>query len=354
MPDNQTTSERSPDVVESIQRIPLLRLAISSAGAIGCLVALGYLVQIAQQTLLGINVPAAQSTSDIAAIGGDFLVECVEITWRHPIVSTCMLLILIIGAAAADRLRRHFGEHPQRTWIVLSFAVLLAFAIKSIILDLPVMQMRDILTKPPICESEAIRLGRVHDTWERLLCSRAAGPEGATLRSRLTEIGITCRPRTFLTTWRSGHSPFGIEEQFAIDLFISVLLGYLAILICVSPPTGPEALPLTTAILRQALVIALVLNVVAVPFVYGKVIRSTRFPSGRIIFNSLNDQLQITPRNVTMLLIGYSDKTVTIYDTEAKVFRLLDRPRVIQIAIDGSKDLIAERMVYFFDSSKCE
>jgi hypothetical protein len=359
-----------------LAKIPLLPAVISSIGVAGVLTGVGYVVQNARDSLLGINLVTSHTTADYVALGGEFMLDAITVTWLHWIIALSGVVAIVgIGVVTAIVLNRPKTVLWQRVFWTLGFVALTLFYIlKSRWLDLPYVRMTDLLEKPPVCETASVRQAREHDIWERFLCSR----NDATLHKLIGEkIQIDCSevPGNLMLLDRADlktgslrrtanslkgkiHSKFSIEQEFTFNLFGAALITYLALILCFSPVMRTVSL-LTATLLRIVLLTMVIVDAITLPVVYGKVILNTRFPSGRIIYEGIAAKkddpttLQATPRNSACLVLSSDDKFVTFYDIENNIFVQVKRDKVYSIQANETADLIATRINYYLQSSPC-
>jgi hypothetical protein len=293
-------------------------------------------------------------------------IDILDVLWRHALLSLILLVTIILAAVAFARTRRKI-RNRRHAWSISVAIVLVAFAINAWWADLPIMQIRDLLSSPPLCENAAERFPREHDTWERLLCSRAV--ESPSLATQLREHHVDCaaalQPMSYAWKGVGGqsrflltHSWFTLEQQFTTNLFTTAFLSYLALVLYTSAAAA-QLRAASGATLRGILLVVTMINILAIPYVYGKVIHSTRFPKGRVIYKTIDARAQppsaekSTPHNALALIISADAKFATIYDTDWKKFVQLDRSDVLLIVIDDSEDLVAARAIDFLQTTPC-
>jgi hypothetical protein len=336
------------DVATLIESVPFLKLILSSAGIIGVLVAVGYLVEAARESLLGITLPAAHSTSEYASTGGEFFVAVLGLMWREVAVTLVCFAVIVAVALAASRARSKIPP-GRKSWLAACAAVVLLFSLKALWLDRPYVSMSDLLTQPPLCDTAKLTEDeqRQHAAWERFMCSK----NDASLQNR-----IRCTAPRWLRfvpgSAKTKHGRLSIEQEFTINLFATGLLAYFAIALYASPGAQSQS-PVVAVLLRLLLLLITVINILALPFIYGKVIRSTRFPSGQIVFETIDQDMKPVASSKAVLLIAADDKNVTAYDLEEHEFLQLSRNRVRTITASGSEDIVVKQSAYFLDRSPC-
>jgi hypothetical protein len=346
------------DVVSVVERVPLLKFLLSSAGVLGLLIGIGFVIDAAQHDLLGIRLAERHTPSEYALLGGSFFIDTFRVTWRHPVVSLVLIALIVGIAITVETIRRKIAARwPRAPWLTAFVIVILASSLKSLWLDLPYMRMSDLLQKPPICEGQRLQDKWDHDTWKRTVCSRS----DTNFQMAMSSNGIACAPEFRWSAWRqSRHSLFvaplysrlSIGQDFTINVFTTFFLVYCALLLYTTRAEAAVSY-LATNVLRLTLLALVLLNGLSLPFVYGKVIRETTFPAGRIMYASLNESLQEEPRNVSALLISAGDDFVTFYDSEEHQFFEIARDKIHWIAVSGSEDLVAQRMLHFMSSRPC-
>lgn len=354
-----TASNDSTDLMSVIDKIPLLKIILSSAGVVGLLVAIGYVVDAAQQNLLGIDISDVHDTADYALLGGGFFIDILRVMSEHTVIVGVLITLITVAAILADRLRLRVGRRwPVAPWFVGLIAIVIAYSVKTLLLDVPYMRMSDLLNKPPICEGSARTQQErwEHDTWERFVCGRSK--RDPTLNQRLEANRIHCSQDFTWSAWQRSKQPLAaafqsrlsIAQEFTINLFLTGFLTY-CVLLLYTTATAAGLSSLATNVLRVGLLALMGVNVLALPYIYGKVIRGTDMPSGRVIYTAIDQ-----PENVACLIIGADDRFVTFYDYESDQpkFVQIARSKVHQLTIDSSDDLVAKRMVYFLDSSRCQ
>ncbi len=350
--------ENRHDLVSVVGRVPLLRILLSSAGVLGVLAGIGYLAETAQENLLGIQLGERHSVNDYALAGGGFFADVLRVSWRHGVIAAVMIALIVAAALTAEAVRKRMhARRPQLTWLTGFVIIIVAYAVKSVWLDVPVIRMSDLLSTPPICAGTAAADRRDHDTWLHLVCARRDVNLDNALRSK----NIQCPPEFSWSGWQHPerglftamrYSRLSLEQKFTINVFVTGFLAYCALLLYTARSEMVVS-PLARSVLHVVVLMISVVNVLALPFIYGKVIRSTDMPSGRIVYSSLSDDLKEEPRNVVALVLAANDKFALFYDTETNQFIEVARSKVHWIAIDGSEDLVVQRMIYFITTSNC-
>jgi hypothetical protein len=107
------------------------------------------------------------------------------------------------------------------------------------------------------------------------------------------------------------------------------------------------------ALLRIVLVGAVVINLLALPYVYGKVVRRTSFPAGQVIAESVGADGNPALTSVTALIVAASDKFVTVYDLQGQQYLQFERSKVKWLSVDRTDDIVARRTVATLAHSNC-
>jgi hypothetical protein len=335
------------DISSMISSIPMLRLAISSAGVLGLLTAIGYLIEAARENLLGVTLPGAHSADEYVTAGGEFFAFLLGLLWRHLSISIAGLAIAIVAAVVINLLRQRLLRFANRTmWTIAFVALIAAISIKSFMFDHPYISMSGLLAQPPLCETAVLQgdARRQHDAWEQFLCSR----NDLTLSSR-----IGCREATFeRTLGMTKHGGLSIEQAFLINVMLTLFLSYLSLALYLSNASREYSMA-ALALLRIVLVGAVVINLLALPYVYGKVVRRTSFPAGQVIAESVGADGNPALTSVTALIVAASDKFVTVYDLQGQQYLQFERSKVKWLSVDRTDDIVARRTVATLAHSNC-
>jgi hypothetical protein len=368
----EVEEQEESSLVAIVDRIPMLRIVLSSAGTLGSLIALGYLIDDARKTLLGIDVSPAHTTTEYATLGGAFFVDLIGILWQHPLLALT-LIVLVVACAFAISLLTPRATRPSSAWGLGVLLVLIGFGGNAYWADLPIMRLTNLLSNPPLCEPKDESVARLHATWVSVLCSRAA--ENETLRARLADHGIGCpappwraaEPRkTGAATMQEPHTWFTLEQQYAVNVVATIFLVYLALRLYASGASAGGR-PAVASALRAVLLVVAVISVLALPYVYGKVIRPTRYPKGHVLYQQSNenpaqpDKLSIMLANPLALVVAQDSSFVTFYNLDrdpqtqkpVQTFLQIDRKSVLETAVDSSDDLVAARAIDYLDSTPC-
>jgi hypothetical protein len=342
------SAPRATDLAEMIGGIPMLRVVLSSIGIAGLLTASGFLVATGRQSLLGIPIPGTEGVADYAATAGEFLAFTLGLFWRYLPITLGGVVVIIIAAAVANATRYNvWGSIGARKWSAGLLGLILAFSIKGYLLDYPYVSMPDLLDQPPMCRAATLygEQLRQREAWQRVLYSR----NDPTLNSLLGwDAGSSQSVRD-----SAGPRFLKLDQEFLIDLIVTAFLSFLALLLYVARAIDTVYSRNAVALLRLSLVIIVVINLLILPFIYGKVVRSTRFPQGQVIVDGIDPQSP-SIKSLTALLVAGSDKFVTLYDLEGQQYLQVDRKHVRWLSLKTVDDIVARRTVFNLQKSNCQ
>jgi hypothetical protein len=353
-----------PQKMTSRRGLAYLGKFVTFIGASGALVAIGYIAETGQDEMLGVTFPIERSVTDRAVAGGRFLVELGSRILLHPWLFLIGLLCIGLAVGLRWLLLTIFPKWPMVATVTISVLVGCVLAWKSYRLDFPYIQLDGILTRPPISEhgqprTISWRQFKESDLTEKLVCSHIISKTdemSALLASPFPCDGLTLNHQVFtrataedLFVPSAKHSSFSIEQEFIFNVLATSFVIVLGILATRHRRYDKERHAVRSEMSLSSNARALVICIAAstaitLPYVYGKVVEPTDYPSGRAAFDSV-DVTSPPPYKPIIetadgLLIRADDKFVTIYRTDAYEFLHLATSRVRYVAVDRTNDII--------------
>ncbi|HEY2325038.1 MAG TPA: hypothetical protein VGJ82_19425 [Thermoanaerobaculia bacterium] len=331
-------------------------------GTGGAFMAAGYVAESAHDELLGVNFPINRTLTDYALTGGRFVIESVAKLWLHPWISIIGLLSIALALIVGSLVR--LESHSLRVSIQTAGLVVLTllFAWKAYRLDVPYIQMQDVLRHLPVTEpDENLKTTngwlsfKQHDIWMKFLCTHIRSevdkwtplleqqfPDCAGDAAGCAVFSSASIRDLLLPS--AAHTCFSIEQEYVINFYATTFLLLVTILVVRSVPAqrkGQRNLPgECRAALRVFLLSIAIGSTVTIPYIYGKAIESTVLPAGRVCFESTDFAGQPKIELADALIVWADDKFVTVYRTDSFEFLHLSRMRVRYISASTASDII--------------
>jgi len=339
-----------------------LKTLLEIAGTGSVFIAAGYIAEIAHDELLGVNFPINRTVTDYALTGGRFFIETAARLWLHPWVSTFGVAVIAIVLFAGSLLNFKNDATRKHVQALTLFVIFLVVAWKTYRLDVPYIQMEGVLRRPPFGESfskQAAAKGwllfKKHDVWEKFVCGHINSAEdqwSPVLNRqfpRCSEEGSQCSGLSMgtlrdLVLPSGAHTCFSLEQEYVMDVFVTVILMLVTVLVVRSVPSSERKTRSLAgdchAALRILMLVIVFGSVFTLPYIYGKTIESTSYPAGRIAFDSSDFQGQSRIEIADALVIWADSKFVTVYRSDTFEFLHLSRERVRYLSADSTKDII--------------
>lgn len=288
----------------------------SSIGLGTLLVAIGYIVVSAREALLGVELHGAVSTADYALVGGRFFSDVMTLLqrrgadWMALLIGVLIVLALCAFAAQRFRVRYSFQWTPVSYVIaVLALAVLLA--LNWAYFDLPFAYIENVLLRAPGASLRGV---------------------GGDVSEHVDSVWVLFRSAHSGDLNEARRSAATLETRFVLNLFFTLLLAaaYAGLSIQrrrLHPDDGAVTWRTFVLLMRGVSALLILLNLFAIPYVYGKSIRSTAFPAVSLRFG---DGVPEQYRMRTGILLAASDDTLTFYDDEKRLVWQMPR-RALQL-----------------------
>jgi hypothetical protein len=306
---------------------------ISSVGIAGIFVASGYIVQSAQESLLGIDLGTHASVGDYSLLGARFFVDVFTVVYRRLATRIWPLLVLAAAGAFAAYILAKVRSKASRTGETVLLGLLaLSLGVKWVYFDLPPGQIQDVLSTRVELQrafrGSRVVAGRAEEAWEHFFCSRAA-----------TDVfGRQCGEEP---EWHEAV----LENTFLINVALTTLLATLTIVTLRSAADAPERVPSAALLTRAAALAMLFVGLVALPYTYGKVIRSTRFSSVNIEFD-VPSNTAASERYRAALLLSKTADDVTFWDKADDRVWEVPRAKVVRILTFHREDVVTAHMLW--------
>ncbi len=330
--------------------VPLFHVVLSSIGATGVLIGLGYIVAYSREHLLGIDITRATTTADYAAIGARFFADVIVLMYRNAADNGWLLgvvfAVMVVSLLAA---RRMIVLPPVRFRSVYLFAVLILLVAKIAYYDIPFVLRSDVLLLE-IDYSGTVGLPKRLDRHAVVLWKDFACRHDADYKCDVDK------------------ATKNLNSFFFQNVVATAIVTYLALLFLrrnrqrsrseaeASEPLGGLSIPLVTSFV-------LLVGVLAVPFTYGRAVWDARMPRVIVTFRppqgvaatptsgeGLNEPIKETVEtssdqikvDVFPLLLGADDKIVLVYDRDMVIEYL--RTDIDSLQMTGTGDLIGEHI----------
>ncbi|HEX6903332.1 MAG TPA: hypothetical protein VF789_26685 [Thermoanaerobaculia bacterium] len=247
-----------------------LKWLLASIGISGLFIATGFLIDTGYQSRLGFDAGTSGEIRHLSVEAGRFFVDLLLISFKAVADHSVLLGIVVVlatlaairpGRRLASRLRGKLSSavpRPLLPWLLPALLLL-----EMGVLDLPVMSLQGMLIhglQSPAEGRRSIVLSTLAEqAWLDEVCSRVSRSH----RPALKRVSIQC-PHS-----QSRHLQRQ-KDRFALNLFLTVVLTGWAFGLSQRQRHGPAA--------RRAMSAALLLaclDLVLLPYSYGKSIRST-------------------------------------------------------------------------------
>lgn len=332
IPESGKPAEPSPDQRKWTSELTFLATALrwlGGAATVGSLLGgVGWYIEISQNELLGIRT---QLSSDFVTtyliLFAQFVIDCIRVvlSW-HPrtLVATCVLVAVVVLVQTRWR-------NKAESWIashtIISAGTVLVMAVAwTSYFCIPTFLFSNLLF-------ESAGKGRVFDvgwvaraaaeqTWDEVVCSRvSAGCES----DRLTDY----RAR--------------LESRFAIAIMTLAFLWWAAAIVAWNRRIDNTVLPG----LRVCVLASLVGATVLIPYIYGKLILPTSFPTATVDFVPGSAEAATVGGNIGganfFILREYSDKYI-LYRAKSKDIWPTPKSHISAIRVGSMDDLLKERI----------
>lgn len=312
-----------------------LKWLATSIGVSGLFIATGFLIDTAYQDRLGFDVGRSGEILHLTIEAGRFFVDLVLISFTaladHPIVTVVAAVPAILaitgpGRRVLSELRRKVAPRaPQIPWL-LPLLLLLEMGL----FDVPMMGLRGMLvhglTPPDNLNRQTLVRPLALRAWQDEVCSRLSQENV----EKLTELTLRC---PFSQEWHRER----LTDRFTLNLFLTFGLSGWAIGQAQRRRSQGSAAHRGQTV---ALLLA-VLNLVLLPYSYGKSMRSTFV--GEVVM-SRKDQ-----EPVHGLLLHRSPDTFVLFEKSELQIWVVPEQEIGLVRIEGESDVID-----FFVNKKLE
>jgi len=305
------------------------RLIGPSIGLAGTLVVIGYIADSARESLLGVELRSSTSTADYTLTGARFFIDMLDLVEKH----FGFTILVVAGVTVASfafgwllRLTRDLRLKHGWRHTVMKVVVAIVLLAKWSAIDLPFAH------------------------FERVLALARGGNPDFTRLSALVQADAA----TFWPQFRTAHASDErlrgpalafIERIFLADIAATVAIAAITVAILRRQPlilTKRRDASAVALAVNWALLLLMIFNAAAVPYVYGKVIQSTTFPQVEVTFDDLTDASLKTFGTADLLVSG--DPFILYRRFDGRVW-LVRAAKVKSLRIIGGEDVL---QVHFF------
>lgn len=249
---------------------------VTSVGVPSLLIAMGFVIDSAQEDFLGVSLHGFDPKAD-ARIGGTFLIDSIslvsDLLSRHPLSAVFLPVVLLAFAILILRLRlpRVISVISQ-DWlaVVIGVVLLVLVTLNFRYFELPLFPIKQVLFYKPTLDlpfyAPATVQERTAELWKLMVCSRdtIAGcpPKKTDLRAKLADEYL----KNLLST-------------LAVTVIVAAFVGFW-----MRPrfSHGRAREMLLSGFLTGTLITSAIINCFGLLYTYGKTMRSTEFESGTV------------------------------------------------------------------------